>query len=650
MRKVRLSDLYRYVSVGELEFLPDGEFFIFVRRHMDKKENQYRSNIWIQGFNGRDLKQLTFGDSDFSPKISPDGKKLVFLSKRGEGSKKIGLYLLPLTGGEAIKIREFPGGVTNLRWIDNERVSFISYVGRTHSIGKEDDGRKVYEVERIPFLSNERGYTEGKTGQAFSLDLERNKLKQLTDNLLMNVVDILYSPDGDAYVLIIREDPEQLPHWTSLYYVNKGGRRLKLSPEGISVLEARWRKEDELFVIANDYSKGFATNAFVAVVDVNGNFDALTRNQDIPFFNVLNSDVRGVGGRQLKIHKGSLYILVTERYKSLLKKVDRNGNVETVLDVNASIDTFDISEKGGIIFTVSTSSKPLEIYKYHKGKSRKLTSFNRWLNTCLIPVPERFNVVVSDGARIDAWILKPPDFRADRKYPTILEIHGGPKTAYGNAYMHEFQSLASEGYIVLYCNPRGSHGYSSEFADIRGHYGERDFLDIMEVVEHAVNEFPFIDSERLGVTGGSYGGFMTNWIVTHTDIFEAAVSQRSISNFISFYGTTDIGYFFAEDQIGLSKAFWEDPEIYIRQSPLFYAPNVETPLLLIHSLEDYRCWVPEAMQFFTALRRLGKEVKMILFPRENHELSRSGLPIHREKRLKAIIDWFNIHLKEGDKA
>ena len=196
---------------------------------------------------------------------------------------------------------------------------------------------------------------------------------------------------------------------------------------------------------------------------------------------------------------------------------------------------------------------------------------------------------------------------------------------------------------MIFSNPRGSDGYGEEFADIREHYGERDYQDLMEVVDEALKRFGFIDEERIGVTGGSYGGFMTNWIVGHTKRFKAAVTQRSISNWVSFFGTTDIGYYFAPDQIG--KDPWSNLDGYWEKSPLKYAPNVETPLLIIHSIEDYRCWLPEALQFYTALKYLGKRVELALFPSENHDLSRSGKPKHRVKRLELIAGWMERWLR-----
>jgi len=211
--------------------------------------------------------------------------------------------------------------------------------------------------------------------------------------------------------------------------------------------------------------------------------------------------------------------------------------------------------------------------------------------------------------------------------------------------MFEFHMLASQGYYVLFSNPRGSDGYDEEFADLRGRYGERDYRDLMEFLDNVLKTMERIDPDRIGVIGGSYGGFMVNWIITHSNMFKAAVSQRSCSSWFTNFGSTDIGYYFDPDQIGGYP--WSDFEKYWDKSPLKYVENAETPLLLIHSLEDYRCHVIEALQLFTALKVLGRKTRLVLFPEENHELSRSGKPRHRAERLKHILNWFDEHLKKG---
>ena len=237
------------------------------------------------------------------------------------------------------------------------------------------------------------------------------------------------------------------------------------------------------------------------------------------------------------------------------------------------------------------------------------------------------------------------DFVPGKKYPVILDIHGGPKTVSGPVFYHEMQHWAGKGYFVIFCNPTGSDG-RGEFMDIRGKYGTVDFEDIMAFCDAALAQYPEMDADNCFETGGSYGGFMTNWIIGHTDRFRACASQRSISNWISFYGVSDIGVVFAEDQCAAT--VWPDPEKMWWHSPLKYADQVKTPTLFIHSFEDYRCPIDQGYQMYTALVAHGVETKMVCFKGENHELSRSGKPRHRIRRLKEITEWFDVHQKKQE--
>ncbi|MGG3923938.1 S9 family peptidase, partial [Geobacillus thermodenitrificans] len=257
---------------------------------------------------------------------------------------------------------------------------------------------------------------------------------------------------------------------------------------------------------------------------------------------------------------------------------------------------------------------------------------------------EPFTYQSTDGWDIQGWIMKPPRLGDGEKAPLVVEIHGGPHTMYGFTFFHEFQLLASSGYAVLFTNPRGSHGYGQSFVNaVRGDYGGMDYEDIMAGVDAAIKQFAFIDETRLGVTGGSYGGFMTNWIVGHTNRFRAAVTQRSISNWLSFAGVSDIGYFFTKWEVGCD--VWEDAERLWHHSPLKYVKNVRTPLLILHSEHDYRCPIEQAEQLFIALKQLGQETKLVRFPDANHDLSRTGNPALRLERLHQIVGWFDHYLK-----
>jgi dipeptidyl aminopeptidase/acylaminoacyl peptidase len=265
------------------------------------------------------------------------------------------------------------------------------------------------------------------------------------------------------------------------------------------------------------------------------------------------------------------------------------------------------------------------------------------LETLVVAAPEPFEVVSTDGQTVHGWLMKPAGFSQRKRWPLVLEVHGGPETMFAATFFHEFQVLAARGYAVLYTNPRGSKGYGEAFtARIFADWGNQDAADCMAAVEAAADA-RWVDSDRLGVTGGSYGGFMTAWLVGHTNRFQAAVSQRGCYNFSSFYGTSDIGPWFGDYILG--GPVYEREALYRERSPLTYAPQMQTPLLLIHSEQDLRCPIEQAEQLFVQLRRIGKaEVEMVRFPEESHNLSRSGRPDRRIERLERIVGWFDKYL------
>ena len=277
------------------------------------------------------------------------------------------------------------------------------------------------------------------------------------------------------------------------------------------------------------------------------------------------------------------------------------------------------------------------------GELRQLTTFNDALFDELdLATPEYMPYSGFEGWPMDGWILKPRDFDANKKYPLIVEIHGGPNTQYGYGFMHEMQMLAADGYVVLFTNPRGSLGYGRDFAlAVRGEWAVKDSLDIMAGVD-AVIEKGYIDEQRLGVIGGSYGGFMTSWLIGHTDRFRAAVADRSVIDRFSFFGSSDIGWDFTDDDMEMAP--WDDPERYMRMSPITYVKNIHTPVLIIHSESDLRCNIEQSEQLFAALKYLGRETLFVRFEGQSHGLSRGGHPKLRKERLRHIREWFEKYL------
>ena len=263
--------------------------------------------------------------------------------------------------------------------------------------------------------------------------------------------------------------------------------------------------------------------------------------------------------------------------------------------------------------------------------------------------PERFTAVSADGSEVDAWIARPAGFEEGKRYPVLLNIHGGPFTQYGNGFFDETQVYAGGGYAVVYSNPRGSSGYSEAWGraimgpgELGPGWGTVDYQDLMAVADEAVKRFDFCDPDRMGVLGGSYGGFMTSWIVGHTNRFKAACSERAVNNLVSMYGSSDIGWVFK----AYHGEFVHDAvDMYLEFSPWTYAKQIETPLLILHSEQDLRCNIEQAEQLFTTLRLLKKDVELVRFPVESHELSRSGNPVHRVQRFELLLEWFDRYLK-----
>ena len=264
------------------------------------------------------------------------------------------------------------------------------------------------------------------------------------------------------------------------------------------------------------------------------------------------------------------------------------------------------------------------------------------MRTRHITQPERVEFKGADGWMVEGWLMKPRGFDTSKKWPLVLEVHGGPHSTYGNGFFHEFQVLTGRGYGVLYTNPRGSHAYGEKFCSACvGDWGGKDYEDLMAGVDHALST-GWVDEKRLYVTGGSYGGFMTNWIIGHTTRFRAAATQRSISNNISAFGTSDIGWHFWEHEMGEATP-WHNADRLIERSPLTYVPKVKTPLLILHAERDLRCPIEQAEQFFIALRLHGVETTFVRFPEDNHDLTRGGKPRNRMEHAKRIADWFDAH-------
>ena len=647
MDKVLPEDLLTYRFLSGVRISPDGEMAAFIVKRMRLEENDYASDIYVVNLESGAVRRLTASGKDGPFAWSADSRAIIFISRREESDKEnknaSPVYRIRIDGGEAERIGTIPHNVESLGLLDDGRLLYSARV----PLYEENEDNKDYEVlDEIPFWSNGVGFTNKRRRHLFAFDLETEKDEELVTGTF-NVAG--FDTHGTRIVYAGKDFADKAELTDELWVLNIAtGERTCLSKGELELSGPRFLGDDRVVVLGTDMQRyGLNENSEVLAFDLGKNgFSSLTPGWDRSTGNSVNSDVRHGGGPTLRVDGDAIYCTVTVDDSCYIERVALNGKITRAVGAPGSVDAFD-ARAGRLVYVALRPGRLQELYAIAGGTEQQLTALNEEaLAGKAVSAPERFTVTTADGTELAAWIVRPPDCDRSKKYPTILAIHGGPKTVYGEVFIHEMQFLAGAGYILVFGNPRGSSGRGNAFADIRGKYGTVDYDDLMAILDTAIARFPEIDPDRLGVMGGSYGGFMTNWIIGHTDRFKAACSQRSIANWISKFCTTDIGYFFNYDQIGATP--WQDDGKKLWwHSPLRYADRAVTPTLFIHSQEDYRCWIAEGIQMFTALRYHGTEARLVMFRGENHDLSRTGKPKHRLRRLEEIIAWFDKHLKGG---
>lgn len=679
-RGIAPEDLYRFVYVSDPQISPDGVTVAFVRTTIDREEDTYRSQIWTVPTSGRCApRRFTAGPSDTAPRWSPDGRQLVFLAKRGGDEAKAQLWLMGATGGEAWPLTELPEGASAAEWSPNgDWIACTSQVraadrARDISPNLAGPGEKVSDVRVLDRLKNRmdgEGFYDDRRRHLFVVPVaaqERGVARQLTFGE-MNESQPAWSPDGKALAFVsARHDDRDYDNksdvWTIAVEEGDDGASAApcrvtsttgpcatpvFSPDGTMIA---YTGHD------NAPNSGPATITGLWVVPTDGSAAPrnLTAALDRPIGSGIGTDARygTPADRPVWTPDGAtLLCLISDRGDGPLLRIDAvTGATTRLLDGPRQITNASMSADGRCLaLAVSTATIPADLYICEldaagvAGAERRLTESNAALFAeVTIGAHRKHTYRAADGQELDAWVLTPPDYDPARQYPLILEIHGGPQALYGESFYLEFQLLAARGYVVLYTNPRGSDGYGQSFVNaLRHDWGGVDYRDVIAGVDWLLARGG-IDAGRMGVTGGSYGGYLTNWIIGQTDRFRAAVSGRSTANRYSHYGQSDVGSFTGDWHFGGPP--WENAAHYLERSPITYAANVTTPLLLESQEEDLRCPIPQAEEFYTALKKLRRaEVQLIRFPGESHGMARGGKPAHRVERLTRIADWFDKYL------
>jgi dipeptidyl aminopeptidase/acylaminoacyl peptidase len=668
---IRTEDLYRFRWLDHVRLSPDGERVAYQVGWADAEARENRGAVVVQRLaEGSEPAAVAGSDrrSHF-PEWSPDGSDLAFLGRCGTRDQ---LFVASAEGGQATRLTDCGEGVTALCWSpDGSRIAFLAR-GLAEPEAVIDDPRPpeypnqvrrppvTRATRRLDYKRDGTGYLDGRRSHLFVVEVvptpraregqgqvAAGSVRQLTDGA-WSVEDLDWAPDGRLLAVTGDADPEaDLRRESHLHLVDLDGVRRTLVPS-MKISEPAWSPGGDLiaFLAPNGGAAGLHERVWV-VPAAGGTPRCLTLDLDRSCDGDVLSDMRaGHQSRLVWSQTGDrLFFQAAGPGIVELCSVDLDGRVRTELaSARRAIYSFDV-RAGQIAACAADPTNPGDVVVVEAGREHRLTDENPWLRERFVAIPERQEFVAEDGLRIEGWLLKPAHHDPSRKYPLILQIHGGPHAQYGWAFFHEFQVLVGMGFLVLFVNPRGSDGYGEPFkqAVVRD-WGGADYRDLMCALDELILRTGFVDEERLGVAGGSYGGYLTNWAVSQSERFRAAVAMRSISNLVSDYTQHDIVPWTVEE---LGPPPWEVLDELWRRSPIRYADRIRTPLLLLHSEMDLRCPISQAEELFGALRLLGREVEMVRFPGESHDLSRSGRPDRRVERLNRIADWFEQHLLKG---
>lgn len=690
LRGLKPDDLYNIKCVGGAEVSPDGKLLAYVVQRLDAKEDKVFTDIHLCDLATMVSRRLTNSGQDSSPAFSPDGKRLAFVSNR---KQKRQIYVLELDGGEAWQLptKEAVSG-TPVWFADGSRIAYASslfsreddwqpYPGapeydaerlkaiaqRDPSSEEKDDKKPQNDVKVITRLSYRRdgsGYFGEKVSQVFvtqvptkTPDIEPEASGWQVTSGNYNHSAPAVSPCGRYLVTSVRRsDTADYDQKSDLWIWDLETKEHDLLYDGPGpVYGALWSPDGRTVAfVGHDFSHNVSTTNDLWLLDVANWLERLaqgepvepltvaqakniTRPFDLPFGAHAGAELR-YGGRSMFWQNSELYFLMSERGAAGIYKTDAAGQVTPVL-VDASLAITSIAGNANTLaYTASQPNKLEELYLHDAAGAIAIGKVNKdFMTEIELGDWEKITYESEPGVMIDGWIVYPLGYKADKKYPLLLLIHGGPHGAYGPAFLFAAQTFAAQGYVVLFTNPRGSTTYSQEFTcAIDQNWGVVDYIDIMKGLDE-VSERGLVDTERLFVHGWSFGGYMTCWLVTQTNRFRAACGGANVTNLLSGYGTSDIIW---ADEYEYGGQPWKDYVHLMEHSPLGHAHKVETPLMLLHGEDDLRCPIGQSEEFYAALRRQGKDAVMIRYPGEYHGLKR---PLHRVDRYERLLAWFNYH-------
>ena len=633
-KAIAIDDFMNYRYPTALALSPDGRMAAFAVVTPNGKDNCYDSCLYLYDLEKKQIRKLTSGNRE---RIFAwlDSRTIVFAGNRGKKGTEKGdstcFYRIRVDGGEAVFMMSVPHKVKKI-CINNGNFYFLSH---DRYYEKETD----YEIfDEIPFWNNGVGITNKVRDRLYHMNPEDGTETVLSPEY--GQVEGFWAQEGYLFFTCSCYTDKKMPT-TGLYvYHEEQGRTEKLLDQGQYSISFACMRNGRVEFLGSDMKK-FGYNENPDLYALEDGHPVMSAHYDYSTGAAASSDCRMPGGTTHMLWDGNIYVTSIVGTDTVLRKFDAGGSCVTVTDTPGNVEMFDI--KNGVCCLIAMRDQGLcELYRLENGKEEKLTCFgDAVLAERKVSRVRHFRYTYK-GVELDGFVMPPADYDPEKKYPGILTIHGGPKGTYGALFSHEFQVYASRGYFVFYTNPIGSDGRGNEFADIVAKQGSIDYEELMYFTDEVLRLYPALDGNRLGVMGISYGGFMTNWIIGHTDRFRAAVPQCSIANWITKTNTTDIGYSFNTTQLGGDA--WENFDRMWELSPMKYADRVKTPTLIIHCDEDYRCWLAEGVQMFTALKYHGVPARLFLIHGEHHGVSRTGKPRKRVRRLEEILAWLDRYL------
>lgn len=666
---VKPSDINRVVSVSSPVLSPDGRQVAYVVSRVDADKNTYRSAVWVAAVDGSgEPRQLTAGsESDAAPVWSPSSDRIAFTSSRGQDDdRKVTLHVLPVDRpGETVTLITTDEGIGGLDWSpDGRRLAYASRArGPRFADGKDERDRPPRKIDRLFSRLDSVGWTVDRPTQLYVVPVDGSAVPRRVTRDDFEYGNPAWAPDSRrlATTSAQHEDHDVLPYndvWVlDVDDVRLGDDEAVPDLRQVTATDAAfgalsWEPEGERLAALHHTGLIGYRHGRVCVIDVtSGQVDVLSADLD------LNAEPHGSARPPIWAADQLLFAVEDRGAVDILSVPADGGEVSRRVGGRRLIAGYDATaDAATIVFVASQVGRPTELYATTGDHERQLTHHQDAFVAACPPLDwHRFPVTSPSGVELDAWAVLPPDYDPDRKYPALLNIHGGPHAMFGEGWFDEFQLYATAGFITVFANPRGSTGYSEASArvlisaaaseDPGEGWGPPAYDDLMAVTDAALDRYPAIDADRLGVMGGSYGGYMTTWIIGHTQRFAAACSERAVNNIASLEWSSDAAGLF---RFLMGVSHLDAPEEYARLSPITYVKDIQTPVLILHSDQDLRCNAEQADALFVALRILGKkpgvDMDYYRFPTESHELTRGGSPRHRIQRAELLIEWFSAKL------